>query len=230
MDVELREWAFTIYEIQGIPRRQSWLTFNSIKNAGVKLEKQIFEVFNIYERRNLKLEALQFMEKWYYKWTRLCAQWLSDNKYKPQDEFKQVTTAEGRQIGFFTAYELGNEDLNNEINRRKIELENEEKKAKDKNLPKNNEVIEDGFRMGNAATGSGNENARMNLDIKNLIKVMEHDVEYHDAKDNIPRITSEQMNILKNKHKGDKEGSLENLNKLLKGLFDPNILNILRPD
>jgi hypothetical protein len=50
----------------------------------------------------------------------------------------------------------------------------------------------------------------MDQDIRDWIQIMEHDTEFHDAKDNIPRITSEQMNILKNKNKKEDKESLEN--------------------
>jgi hypothetical protein len=96
-----------------------------------------------------------------------------------------------------------------------METENEDKKAKDKNLPKNNEVIEDGAKIV-APKGAGYETGEMTHNIENWIYVMEHDMEYQEAKDSIPRITSEQMNILKNKNGKENKESLENLNKILK--------------
>jgi hypothetical protein len=63
MDDPLREWALRIYELQGQLKRATINSFNHIKNKGLSLEKQLFEDFKIYERRNLKIEAIQFMEK-----------------------------------------------------------------------------------------------------------------------------------------------------------------------
>jgi hypothetical protein len=199
-----------------------------IKNDGLNMEKKIFEELNLFERRHLKIEALLFMGKWFETWRKLCTDWIYENNGNEQEELKTIPTAEGMQVGFFTALSLSDNELNDEINKRKIELEKEDKKGKDKNLkqpPEANSpeyIINIGYSPGN-----GDEITKMKNEMTTWKKIIDNDVEYQEGLSTIPRITSEHYKALRRIHiKGIM--SLSDLNNELESLFTPSTLNFLR--
>jgi hypothetical protein len=121
-------------------------------------------------------------------------------------------------------------DLNNEINKRKLEIEDQDARTKGKKQEEIQEAKITSYDLDlTRMQGRGDEVTKMRNDIQLWQKIMGNDVEYQEGLNSLPKITSEHYKALK--RTGSKlEKSLANVNEELIGLFTPSTMNVLRPD
>jgi hypothetical protein len=126
-DVELRALAFGICKIKEDVGKSSPRALGLLTIQGLVLEKKIFDVLDIKERRELCTEALKFMRLVYEDWVKTYQMMLTVKSLSRQSELKEVENEVGLWMGFLTSSDVETDDLALKLAKAKEDLKLMEK-------------------------------------------------------------------------------------------------------